>query len=155
MVSHLRDVLARRCGLHVVVARDGERLRPGSCYVGEPARHLTIGADGRIHLLHDRVYRGRTIDALFQSLAEHAGPRTIGIVLSGELDDGTRGLAAIKAAGGIALVQSPTDALAKSMPQNALHYDGPVDVVGSVHRLAEAVVKLTSVRGPQALLLNS
>src|SRR5438876_8925128 len=60
------------------------------------------------------------IDPLFRSAALAYGPRVIGIILTGGLDDGTAGLWQIKRRGGIAMVQNPTDARHPSMPLNAL-----------------------------------
>jgi chemotaxis response regulator CheB len=74
----------------------------------------------------------RNIDQLFISLAGHHGPRTIGVVLSGQLDDGTRGLVAIKKAGGVAMVQSSGEAAYRDMPRNAIKSDGQVDLVASI-----------------------
>jgi two-component system, chemotaxis family, protein-glutamate methylesterase/glutaminase len=79
---------------------------------------------------------------LFISLARHYGPRTIGVALS---DDGTRGLAAIKKAGGITMVQSPQEAAYPDMPRNAITYDGPVDLVAPIRDLAAEIVRLTKV----------
>src|ERR1700761_942980 len=82
------------------------------------------------------------IDALFCSLARNAGRRTIGVVLSGMLRDGTLGLKAIKEAGGIALVQAPEEAEFSEMPKSAIAYAGPVDLVGSIEVLAKQIAIL-------------
>src|SRR5689334_24693957 len=52
-LSHLRHILARPSHLPVVIAEDGDRLRLGTCYIGEPAEHLTLAARSRVHLLDD------------------------------------------------------------------------------------------------------
>ena len=104
-ISSLREILTRKTCLHVVLARENEPLQHGTCYIGEPHRHLTLGPDSRLHLLADGFYRGHCIDALFCSLARHAGKRTIGVILSGALKDGSLGLKAIKEAGGSVMVR--------------------------------------------------
>jgi two-component system chemotaxis response regulator CheB len=92
--------------------------------------------------MHDGFYRGHSIDALFCSLARHAGARTIGVILSGLLKDGTFGLKAIKEAGGVALVQSPKQAAYPDMPQSAIAHDGPIDMVAGVDEIAAEVCRL-------------
>jgi len=118
-------------------------LHRGACYIGEPSQHLMVGAGLHADLLPDHRYTTRNIDQLFISLARHYGPRTIGVVLSGQLDDGTRGLAAIKRAGSIAMVQSPKEAAYPDTPRNAIKYDGAVDLVAPIPDLAEEIIRLT------------
>jgi two-component system chemotaxis response regulator CheB len=91
-------------------------------------------------------YRNRTIDALFRSVAAHAGSEMIGVVLSGSLDDGSRGLAAIKAAGGTSMVLTPNRRGRKGMPENAINYDGPLNL----RRLAKPLctLKRTTAAAP-------
>jgi two-component system chemotaxis response regulator CheB len=137
--SRLAEVLARRTRLRVVTAHEGDALTQGVCYVGTPAQHLTIDRDLRITLLRDGFYRGHSIDALFHSLARHAGPRTIGVVLSGLQKDGTLGLLAIKESGGVAFVQDPAEALYAEMPTSAIAADGQIDLVAPVSALAREI----------------
>jgi chemotaxis response regulator CheB len=139
--SFLPGILARLTGMRIVVAQEGESLEHGACYLGEPDSHLLIGPGPRFHLLPDHFYRAHNIDALFQSLAHHAGPRVIGVILSGMLKDGSLGLKAIKEAGGLAMVQSPDEALFKDMPQSAIEHDGVIDFIGPIDALAEEICR--------------
>ncbi len=139
-ISHLRDVLARSCRIKVVLAVEAEVLEEGVCYIGEPDGHLTLMDTHLAHLLPGAGHRlrGRTIDVLFKSLATHAGTRATGIVLSGLLDDGSRGLAAIHAAGGFTVVLDP-GGKSRGMQQNAIDYDGPISLVGTAEEIAAAI----------------
>ena len=139
--SFLPEILARLTRMPVVVAHDGQRLERATCYLGEPDRHLMIGSDQMIYLLPDGFYRAHNVDALFQSLAYHAGSRVIGVVLSGMLKDGSLGLKAINEAGGLAMVQSPDEALFKDMPRNAIEHDGAIDFVGTIDAIAEEICR--------------
>jgi two-component system, chemotaxis family, protein-glutamate methylesterase/glutaminase len=141
--SFLREILVRKSRMPIVIPRHGELLHRGVCYIAEPSQHLMVGPGLRADLLPDHRYTTRNIDQLFTSLARHYGARTIGVVLSGQLDDGTRGLAAIKKAGGIAVVQSPDEAAYPEMPCNAIRYDGPVDLVAPISDLAAEIIRLT------------
>ena len=136
--SFLREILMRELRMPVVIARHGELLHHGVCYIAE-----TFAASNGWTWLPDHRYTTRNIDQLFISLAQHYGARTIGVVLSGQLDDGTRGLAAIKKAGGIAMVQSPNEAAYPEMPRNAITYDGPVDLIAPTSDLAAEITRLT------------
>jgi two-component system chemotaxis response regulator CheB len=125
----------------VVEAIHGQELLVATCYLGRPSEHLEVDELVHAKLLSDprMSRRGRTIDDLFVSLARHAGPRTIGVVLSGALRDGAKGLAEIKQAGGITMAQSPEDAEFASMPEGAIAYGGPVDVIAPTTELTRAI----------------
>jgi len=74
--SSLLSILTRRAKLNVVVPRHGDRLDYGTCFIGTPEEHLTIGPDLQVHLVPDHFYRSHNVDALFNSLARNAGSRT-------------------------------------------------------------------------------
>jgi two-component system, chemotaxis family, protein-glutamate methylesterase/glutaminase len=116
----LAERLSRMGALEVADAVDGEVIRPNRVYLCIPDRHLLIDSENiRLSRGPKENHARPSIDALFRSAAYSAGPRTIGVVLTGRLDDGTAGLWAIKDRGGIAIVQDPNEALYPSMPQSA------------------------------------
>ena len=139
--THLRQILQRSTHMSVQIADQGQHLRAGCIYIGEPSRHLCLLSNSVSILISDpeRAHRNRTVDLLFNSLVVLGGQRTIGIVLSGSLDDGSRGLAEIHDAGGYTMVLRREKQLRPGMPENARAYDGPVDVVGDVSAIAKAV----------------
>jgi two-component system, chemotaxis family, protein-glutamate methylesterase/glutaminase len=139
-ISRLQTVLARESQLPVVIATHGERFEPGTVYIGEPEDHLTLATNSFGFLVHDpeRQYGNRTVDLLFQSVAAHGGERVLGVILSGSLDDGSRGLAAIHHSGGLTMVLSRASHT-RGMPEYAIAYDGPVDVIGDLRRIAGAI----------------
>lgn len=139
-VSFLQEILSRRAALPVVVATEGQALLPDVCYLGKPDQALTLSTEGRAFLIEGsgNRLRNRTVDALFNSIALQAGKRAVGIVLSGALDDGSRGLAAIHAAGGLTMVLDP-DHKPIGMQQNAINFDGPIDFIGNGLAIAAAL----------------
>src|SRR5215468_60972 len=83
-ISYLHNILSRTTKMHVMVPRDSDLIKPNFCLVSPPDQHLTVGPGLRVRLLPDAFYRTHNIDALFTSLAQHAGSRAIGIILSGQ-----------------------------------------------------------------------
>jgi two-component system, chemotaxis family, protein-glutamate methylesterase/glutaminase len=139
--TQLQAILARVSRLPIVIAAQGERFEVGTVYIGEPSEHLTLAAHSLGALIDDshRHYGGRTVDLLFKSVAARAGKRMIGVVLSGALDDGSRGLAAVHDAGGLTMVLTPEHSSQPGMPENAINYDGPIDLIGDPWRIAEGI----------------
>ncbi|HEX6717607.1 MAG TPA: chemotaxis protein CheB [Pyrinomonadaceae bacterium] len=119
--SLLPEILARESRLKVAHAVDGEPIRRGRIYVAPPDHHLIL-EDGYVRLVHgpkENLHRP-AIDALFRSAARWAGPRVIGVVLTGARDDGKVGMRAIKQRGGITVVQDPEEAPFPSMPMSVM-----------------------------------
>ena len=153
-ISHLRQVLARRSSLPVVIPGEDDEFRPGTCYIGEPAAHLSLATRSRVHLVegaHDK-YRNRTVDLLFTSVAAHARARAIGVVLRGSLSDGSRGLAAIHFAGGTTMVVGIQGNAPEGMPWNATKYDGPIDFIGSIEQIAAEISRRGASHEPTETL---
>jgi two-component system, chemotaxis family, protein-glutamate methylesterase/glutaminase len=117
----LPAILNRSGPLSAAFAVDGEAFQPGRIYVAPPDHHLFLKAGWM------RVSRGPkengfrpAVDPLFRTAAQVYGPRVIGVILSGALDDGTYGLKLIKQQCGVAVVQHPEEALTPSMPLSAI-----------------------------------
>ena len=112
-----------RCGpLPVHSAKDGMPLKHSNIYVAPPNHHLLV-VDDRVALSHGPTENGwrPAIDALFRSAAIVGGPRVVGVVLSGVLDDGVAGLVSIAGRGGKVVVQDPDEAVYPGMPRHAMH----------------------------------
>jgi two-component system chemotaxis response regulator CheB len=125
-------------------AADGEPICPGRIYVAPPNRHLLV-KKGHLKLTRgprENHFRP-AIDPLFRTAARSHGARVIGVVLSGRLNDGTNGLLLIKRLGGIAVIQTPEDALLPQMPLSALQHVN-VDYVLSVARMPALLAKLAT-----------
>jgi two-component system chemotaxis response regulator CheB len=142
--SVLPQILSARGPLPASHAQQGERMMAGRIYVAPPDRHLLVD-DGQLHLTRGpkEHFTRPAIDPLFLSAALAYGPRAVGVILTGTMDDGTAGLQAIKACGGIAVVQDPEDAQEPSMPRSA-HKHVVVDHCGPIDGMAEALTSLAS-----------
>lgn len=121
----LGEVLDRAGPLPARLAEDGDPLRPGHVLVAPPDRHVLVtDGPGGLRLRLSRGPReNRTrpaVDPLFRSAAVAARSRAVGVVLTGLLDDGAAGLAAVARCGGLALVQDPAGAAYGEMPRSAL-----------------------------------
>ena len=119
--SVLPNILSAQGRMKVAAAGDGEPIQPSRVYVAPPDLHLLV-EPGYVRLTRgpgENRHRP-AIDPLFRTAARAYGPRVMGIVLTGLLDDGALGLHIVKAEGGIAIVQDPTEAMFDSMPRSAM-----------------------------------
>jgi len=142
--SHLSEILSRATDLSVAEVKDGIHLEPDHVYVIPPNASMSV-SDGTLALAARKEGRARhfPIDHFFSSLAAHRGNKAIGIVLSGNASDGTLGLKAIKAAGGITFAQDEGSAKFPGMPRSATAA-GFVDFVLSPEKIAEELGRLGS-----------
>lgn len=148
--SLLPQLLRRRAAMVVELAMQDARLEAGHIYVAPPDWHLLIQGHtcALSHGPREHGYRP-SIDALFRSAAEAFGRNTIGVVLSGSLDDGSAGLRHIRLLGGKCVVQDPRDATFPGMPSNAMSHlavdrSVPIRDMGAV--LQELVAELDRER---------
>jgi two-component system chemotaxis response regulator CheB len=128
--SELDAVLGRTGPLPAQFAGDGDVLQKGRIYIAPPNRHLIV--DGLRLALGEGARENNTrpaIDPMLRSAAVCCGARTVGVVLTGTLGDGASGLWAVKQAGGISVVQDPSDAEFPEMPRTALNRAKPDHVV--------------------------
>jgi two-component system chemotaxis response regulator CheB len=141
--SVLPQILSRAGPLRATHAIDEEPIVRGHIYVAPPDHHLLVHR-GRVRVVRGpRENRHRpAVDPLFRTAARAYGERVIGVILSGTLDDGTAGLLAVKALGGIAVVQDPRDALFAGMPRSALDYV-EVDHVLAAREIGPVLATLT------------
>lgn len=146
--SVLPRVLQKAGALPAAHAADGEPIRAGRIYVAPNDHHMLLERG------YIRVTKGPkenrfrpAIDPLFRSAAYVYGPRVIGVVLTGGLDDGTAGLWTIKLRGGTAVVQEPSEAVIDSMPLNALS-NVEVDHKLPVAEIGPLLARLTGQPAP-------
>lgn len=145
----LPQLLQRETLLPVQAARAGMVIEPGTVTVMPRGCTSTLETGNRLAMTaSDHIAQG---DALLISAAQVAGPRAIGVVLTGMLHDGAQGVRAVKRHGGRVLVENPTTARASSMPSNAIA-TGCVDFVLPARRISAALIALTMAPGAADLL---
>lgn len=139
--SSLPLLLAKYTKLKVAFAKPDEPIKKGHVYVAPPDHHLLVERDaiGIVRTAKEN-YARPAIDPMFRSAAISFRHRVIGVILTGQLDDGIIGLEAIKAYGGVALVQDPDTAVARSMPDSALRHVA-VDACLPLQDLADVIVR--------------
>ncbi|MBD2006250.1 MULTISPECIES: chemotaxis protein CheB [Cyanophyceae] len=141
--TSLMPNILNRCGtLRAWHPEDGAPIQHGQIYIAPPNYHLLVKR-GCVQVARGPKENGHrpAVDPLFRTAAQHYGRRVIGVVLSGNLDDGTAGLAAVKSRGGIAIVQNPDDSLFSGMPRSAIE-NVDVDHILPLNAIAPFLVRL-------------
>jgi two-component system chemotaxis response regulator CheB len=143
--SRLAEVFASRLGLPVEEAQSGAPIGSGKVYFAPPGYHLLVEADRTFSLSCDApvMFSRPSIDVLLESCADVYGPEVAGLVLTGANEDGARGLARVKEAGGLAVVQDPAEAIHATMPLAAIAAARPdyVLALAPMRRLLQTVVR--------------
>src|SRR3954453_3075005 len=142
--SALPAILDRVCALPVVAAGGGEPLEPGAGHAAPRGGALLVKR-GRLRQVRGPTENGvrPAVDPLFRSAAAAYGPRTVGVILSGALDDGTEGLLRIHERGGVTMVLDPGDGMFDGMPRSAIE-NVPVDHVVGLAELGEVLARVAS-----------
>jgi two-component system, chemotaxis family, protein-glutamate methylesterase/glutaminase len=140
--SLLPEILQTRGRMKISTAVDGQKIEPARVYVAPPDQHLLVEPRCVRLTRGPREKRHRpAIDPLFRSAARAYGPRVIGIVLTGMLDDGAQGLHFVKSRGGVAIVQDPDEAAFDLMPLNAIKA-ADVDYVLKIEEIPQKLIEL-------------
>jgi len=149
--SMLPEILTRAGRLPAAHPTDGEPLQYGRIYVGPPDHHLVL-LDGTVRIVHTASENGvrPAVDPLFRSAARAYGSRVIGVILTGALDDGTAGVAAVKEAGGITIAQDPEEAFSPGMPRSAIS-SGMIDHIVTLHEIPLLLSALTDEDAPSTI----
>lgn len=149
--SVLPVILARAGRLPTAHAVDGEPVRPGHIYVAPPNCHMLLRG-GTVRLSNGPKENSSrpAVDALFRTAAQAYGARVVAVVLSGNLDDGTAGLVAVKRRGGVAIVQDPTEALFSGMPRSAVENAAPAFVL-PLADIPAKLIELAATDAPEDL----
>jgi two-component system chemotaxis response regulator CheB len=140
----LPEILSNCGNVPAVIAEHDKKYKHGCIYCAPANCHLSIKDQTTVLTRGPRENGHRpAIDVLFRSAAREHRSKVVGVLLSGGRDDGSAGLYAIKARGGVAIVQDPAEALVPSMPRNALKVVD-IDFCLSVPQIADLLVQLAS-----------
>jgi two-component system, chemotaxis family, protein-glutamate methylesterase/glutaminase len=149
--SFLPEILTRAGRLRAAHPEDREALEYGRIYVAPPDHHMIVES-GCVRVAHSASENGvrPAVDPLFRSAARVYGGRVIGVILTGTLDDGTAGTAAVHEAGGVTIAQDPDEAIAPGMPRSAIG-TGCVDHIVPLRDIALLLGALTGEDAPTRL----
>lgn len=144
------------CTLEVKEAADGDRVREGRALIAPGNRHMELVRSGAQYAvrIHDGPLISRhrpSVDVLFRSVAEAAGPNAIGAILTGMGNDGAEGLFAMKQAGSATLAQDEQSCVVFGMPNEAIKR-GAVGMVLPLSRIAATSLQLARQSNGERLL---
>ncbi len=146
--------LDRECPMRVFEAANGQRVEPGAAYIAPGQRHLELARDGThfvCRLTDDSPVSGHrpSVDVLFRSAARLAGPRTIGVILTGMGKDGAEGMLELRNAQAITLGQDEATSLVYGMPRVAFER-GAVMRQFPLNEMADAILDACGIEAKAA-----
>jgi two-component system chemotaxis response regulator CheB len=140
--SLLPEILSRAGALEATHPHDGAPIEHGRVYIAPPDHHLLVERDHvHVEMGPKEQHQRPSINVTFRSAAIAHGDRVIGVVLTGQLDDGTAGLWEIKRRDGVAVVQNPEEAAFPSMPLSAMR-DVAVDYTLRLDEIGPLLTRL-------------
>ena len=140
----LSRMLSLRSGLDVCEAGDKDPIERGRVYLAPPDYHLLVEEDGFALSTEAHVHHSRpSIDVLFDSAADVYAERLIGVILTGANEDGAHGLERVKRRGGVTIVQDPSTAEKRTMPDAAIA-TGAADHVVPLEQIAPKLAELAA-----------
>ncbi len=136
------------CAMEVREARDGDLVIPGLALLAPGNKHMVLRRSGARYMVQvkdgPRVHHQRpAVDVLFHSMARHAGPNALGVILTGMGGDGARGLKAMRDTGAHTLGQDEASCVVYGMPKEAVKFDA-VEKVVPLNRMTQAIVDVLS-----------
>lgn len=138
--SMLSEILSRESKVRICEGQNGDFITANTAYIVPPGCYIEVLGDTiGIRRVQERHGSRKAVDQLFRSMAEYYGAHGVGVVLTGAGSDGTAGLRALKAAGGLAIAQDPQTAEYDSMPLSAINA-GVVDQILRVEVIGEVVL---------------
>ncbi len=145
------DSLAR---MRVKEAEEGERVLPGHAYIAPGHSHLLLQRRGGNYLIRlsqsELVNRHRpSVDVLFRSVAAHAGPKAIGVILTGMGKDGAQGMLEMRRAGAHTLAQDEASCVVFGMPKEAIAI-GAVDTIAAIENIPALLLQQLAAMGPRS-----
>jgi chemotaxis response regulator CheB len=144
--------LARICAVEVAVAEDGAPLVPGRALIAPGNRHIVVERQGIEYVIGLRdgplVSRHRpSVNVLFRSVAQEAGPNSVGVILTGMGDDGADGLLEMKELGAQTIAQNEATSVVFGMPRAAI-LRGGVERIAALDEIPSTLLKCAGYRVP-------
>ena len=148
MPEKFTDAFARRldslCAMRIVEARDGDVVERGRVLIAPGNRHMLLRRNGLRYTVDvvdgPHVSRHRpSVDVLFRSAAQNAGPNALGFLLTGMGDDGAQGLLEMREAGALTYAQDEATSVVFGMPKTAIERGAAMKVL-PLNRVAGEIV---------------